>query len=47
MNFPTAVDNFEALSGLKGELHLAIGVFDGVHLGHKAVIESAVFSARR
>lgn len=25
---------------------MAIGVFDGVHLGHKAVIESAVFSAR-
>lgn len=47
MDFPVAVDNFEALSGLKGELHLAIGVFDGVHLGHKAVIESAVFSARR
>ncbi len=47
MNFPASVDNFEALSELKGELHLAIGVFDGVHLGHKAVIESAVFSARR
>jgi riboflavin kinase/FMN adenylyltransferase len=47
MNFPLAVDNFDALSGLKGDLHLAIGVFDGVHLGHKAVIESAVFSARR
>ncbi len=47
MNFPAVVDNFEALSGLKGELHLAIGVFDGVHLGHKAVIESALFSARR
>lgn len=28
-------------------LHLAIGMFDGVHLGHKAVIESAVRSARR
>ena len=28
-------------------LHLAIGVFDGVHLGHKAVIESAIRSARR
>lgn len=47
MKFPASVDNFEALSELKGELHLAIGVFDGVHLGHKAVIESAVFSARR
>lgn len=47
MNFPAVIDNFEALSELKGELHLAIGVFDGVHLGHKAVIESAVLSARR
>ncbi len=47
MKFPAAVDKFESLSGLKGELHLAIGVFDGVHLGHKAVIESAVFSAHR
>jgi len=47
MNFPASVDNFEALSELKGDLHLAIGVFDSVHLGHKAVIESAVFSARR
>ena len=28
-------------------LHLAIGMFDGVHLGHHAVIESAVHSARR
>lgn len=28
-------------------MHLAIGMFDGVHLGHQAVIESAVHSARR
>lgn len=27
-------------------LHLAIGIFDGVHLGHQAVIEAAVHSAR-
>jgi len=27
-------------------LHLAIGMFDGVHLGHRAVIETAVQSAR-
>ncbi|MDO8542746.1 MAG: riboflavin biosynthesis protein RibF [Opitutaceae bacterium] len=27
-------------------LHLAIGMFDGVHLGHRAVIESAVHPAR-
>ena len=47
MNIPPSVENFEALAGLESELHLAIGVFDGVHLGHKAVVESAVFSARR
>jgi riboflavin kinase/FMN adenylyltransferase len=28
-------------------LHLAIGMFDGVHLGHRAVIEAAIQSARR
>lgn len=28
-------------------LHLAIGMFDGVHMGHRAVIEAAVRSARR
>lgn len=27
-------------------LHLAVGMFDGVHLGHRAVVESAVQSAR-
>lgn len=27
-------------------LHLAIGMFDGVHLGHRAVIEAAVGAAR-
>ncbi|PXA02929.1 riboflavin biosynthesis protein RibF [Coraliomargarita sinensis] len=47
MNIPSSAENFQALSGLKSELHLAIGVFDGVHLGHKAVVESAVFSAQR
>jgi riboflavin kinase/FMN adenylyltransferase len=47
MDLPISVERFEDLSALNGELHLAIGVFDGVHLGHKAVIESAVFSARR
>lgn len=47
MKLPADVERFEELAGLTSELHLAIGVFDGVHLGHKAVIESAVFSARR
>ena len=28
-------------------LHLAIGMFDGIHLGHQSVIEAAVRSARR
>ncbi|MGE9295914.1 MAG: riboflavin biosynthesis protein RibF [Puniceicoccales bacterium] len=28
-------------------LHLALGMFDGVHMGHQAVIESAVHSAGR
>jgi len=40
------------ISGLSGAnlparpLHLAIGMFDGVHLGHRAVVEAAVQSAR-
>ncbi len=39
---------FEAAAALPSRpLHLAIGMFDGVHLGHHAVIESAVHSARR
>lgn len=28
-------------------LHLAVGMFDGVHLGHQLVIEAAIHSARR
>jgi riboflavin kinase/FMN adenylyltransferase len=31
---------------LPGPVHLAIGMFDGVHRGHQAVIEAAVRSAR-
>jgi riboflavin kinase/FMN adenylyltransferase len=41
-------DIARASAGLKTRpLHLAIGMFDGVHLGHHAVIEAAVHSARR
>lgn len=47
MKFPAQVERFEELAEVSGALHLAIGMFDGVHLGHKAVIESAVFSAQR
>lgn len=46
MNLPECIDNFEPLQHLRVEVHLAIGIFDGVHLGHKAVVESAVASAR-
>jgi len=35
----------EELSQLGGAAHLAIGVFDGIHLGHQAVIEAATNSA--
>lgn len=35
------------LRDLPGPLHLAIGVFDGVHLGHRAVIAAARDSAAR
>ena len=34
------------LAALRGPLFLAIGVFDGVHLGHQAVISTAVQHAR-
>ena len=44
MNIQHAIADLE---GLPGPLYLAIGVFDGVHLGHAAVIERAVVSARR
>jgi riboflavin kinase/FMN adenylyltransferase len=37
----------EELPALKQDLHLAIGVFDGVHLGHQAVIAAAVRAAQR
>ncbi len=35
------IDDIAALGKLRGPLRLAIGVFDGVHLGHRAVIEAA------
>ncbi len=35
------------LATLPGPLFLAIGVFDGVHLGHRAVIERALADARK
>lgn len=38
--------SIEALAQLRGPVALAIGVFDGVHLGHREVIEAAVAHAR-
>src|SRR5258708_7044058 len=45
---PLQLSGLEAAFGLAPRpLHLAIGMFDGVHLGHQTVVESAVHSARR
>lgn len=46
MNFPAQVEGLERAALPARPLHLAIGMFDGVHLGHRAVIEAAVQSAR-
>jgi riboflavin kinase/FMN adenylyltransferase len=46
----TATQVFPSLAAVRlppQPLHLAIGIFDGVHLGHQAVIGSALHSARR
>lgn len=40
-------DQLEKLPTLGQSLHLALGVFDGVHLGHQAVISAAVQAAAR
>lgn len=37
----------EALSAVPGPVHLAIGVFDGLHLGHRGLIERAIDGGRR
>lgn len=46
----TAPQLFPSLAAVRlpaQPLHLAIGMFDGVHLGHQAVVEAAMHSARR
>jgi len=43
----TRVNNLEAAPSLDRPLHLAVGMFDGIHLGHQAVIEAAAGNARR
>jgi riboflavin kinase/FMN adenylyltransferase len=47
MSLPVQFDGIDRAVLSSKPLHLAIGIFDGVHLGHRAVIEAAVQSARR
>ncbi len=47
MNLPAHFPGLDGVQLPPRPLHLAIGMFDGVHLGHQAVIEPAVHSARR
>jgi riboflavin kinase/FMN adenylyltransferase len=46
MSLPAHFDGLDRVALPARPLHVAIGMFDGVHLGHRAVIESAVQSAR-
>ena len=46
MNLPAQFDGLDRVALPGRPLHVAIGIFDGVHLGHRAVIEAAVQSAR-
>ncbi len=47
MNAARQIDGLDHAQVPARPLHLAIGMFDGVHLGHRAVIDSAIQSARR
>jgi riboflavin kinase/FMN adenylyltransferase len=48
MTLPVQLDSLEAATVLPSKpLHLAIGMFDGLHLGHRAVVEAAVKAARK
>lgn len=44
---PIRIDKLEEWAAQDGPLHLALGVFDGVHVGHRAVIARAVEAARK
>jgi riboflavin kinase/FMN adenylyltransferase len=46
MSLPAQFDGLDRVSLPARPLHVAIGIFDGVHLGHRIVVESAVQSAR-
>ncbi len=47
MNAPLQLNGLENAALPDRPLQLAIGMFDGVHLGHRAVVASAVAAARR
>ncbi|MDC0088032.1 bifunctional riboflavin kinase/FAD synthetase [Akkermansiaceae bacterium] len=42
----TVITDLKDLKTIDEPLHLALGVFDGIHIGHRAVIESAVTAAK-
>jgi riboflavin kinase/FMN adenylyltransferase len=46
VSLPAQFEGLDRVALPVGPIHVAIGMFDGVHLGHRAVIESAVQSAR-
>lgn len=46
MKFPAQFNGLEHIALPERPLHLAIGMFDGVHLGHRAVVEEAVRASR-
>jgi riboflavin kinase / FMN adenylyltransferase len=46
MILPAQIEGLENAALPPRPLHLAIGMFDGVHLGHRAVVEAAVQSSR-
>ena len=45
LDTPILFESLESVGFPDKPLHLAVGMFDGVHLGHQAVIETAVQSA--
>lgn len=46
MKFPAQFQSLDEVTLPARPLHLAIGIFDGVHLGHRAVIGAAIAAAR-
>jgi len=47
VNLPAELHGLDQAAGLPPRpLHLAVGIFDGVHLGHRSVIDAAIYAAR-